>query len=349
MKRDTRRFGKCLLQGIVVCIALLAIVAAAHALPPPRVVFHAIGTDSKGTAWQVRLSVDEPMQVLGAGNFQVKTKEPLDFHAYATIDARDMAWVVDCKGRGVRVKLTDGAAEELRVPVSMQLVGGIAMRDGKLYFGDSGGAGGRTVRRMDAASGETKTLLTLGAEWSVYRMLPGKRRLWIVTWTGLASSRHNIELAALDWAGGDVTLQSRLEMPWADPPWSMFEIVEAEDGAAWVADGHSGRVERLDASGKWQGWALDGRTPSKLVAARFGAACVLEQLQATKGPHFPGAPAEVPTVLRREIAAFQQGSPKFMTCPVKADVNLSADRDGGVRVEGQRRLSLEGGRLQIVP
>jgi hypothetical protein len=138
-------------------------------------------------------------------------------------------------------------------------------------------------------------------------------------------------------------------MRWANPPWSHFEVVEAEDGAAWVATGHSGQVERLDASGKWQGWSLDGRTPSKLVAAHFGAACLLEQLQVTKDPHFPGAPVEGPTVLRREIAAFQPGSSKFMTCPLETDVNLSADRDSGVQFAGRGRLSLDGGRLKIVP
>ncbi|MBL9083105.1 MAG: hypothetical protein JNK76_14920 [Planctomycetales bacterium] len=345
-----QRFGKRPLSWTAAGVLLFTFVAIAQALPPARVRFHTIGADAKGVIWKVRLSVDEPMLVSGARDIPVKTKDPLDlFEIYAIIDLHDTAWIVDGEGRGVRVKLADGVVEEFRVPVTMQLLGGIVVRDGRLYFGDSGGATGQTVRQMDVASGETKTLLTLAAERTLYKLVPGKLRLWIASCSGLASSRHIIELAALDWAGGNVTLQSQREMPWANPSWNSLEVVEAEDGAAWVATGLSGRVERLDASGMWQGWSLDGLRPSKLVAARFGAACLLEQLQMTKGPHFPGAPIEVPTLLGREIAAFQPGSPKFMKCPVETDVNLSADHDGSVRVEGRGRLSLEGGRLQIVP
>ncbi len=35
-------------------------------------------------------------------------------------------------------------------------------------------------------------------------------------------------------------------MPMAAQAWTNFELVEAEDGAAWVADGPSARVERLE-------------------------------------------------------------------------------------------------------
>ena len=350
MREEIQGFGTCFLLRNATGALLVALLATAHALTPPRVMFRAIGTDSKGVVWQVRTAVNEPLVVLGAKKFPVKTREPFDlFEIHAAIDSRDTAWIVDGKGRGVRVKLADGVAEEFRVPVSMQLVGGIAARDGKLYFGDSGGSVGRTVRQMDVVSGETKTLATLGAEWSVHTVVSGKRRLWIAAWTGFAPSRHSIELIALDWAEGNIALRSQRDMPWSNPHWSKFELVEAENGAAWVANGYSGRVERLDASGTWQGWSLDGRTPSKLVAARFGAACLLQQLQPPKGPQFSGGPIQSPTVLRREIAAFQPGSTKFIMCPVETDVSLSADRDGGVRVEGRGRLSLEGGRLHIVP
>lgn len=329
---------------------LLMLIATASALTPPRETVHAVGTDSRGVVWKVRIAVGEPMLVIGAQNFPVKTREPFDlFETHAAIDSRDTAWIVDGKGRGVRVKLADGAAEEFHVPVSRQLVGGIAVADGKLYFGDSDASGERAVRRMDVASSAVETLLTWDVQWSSPSLCPRKRYLWITSSSAPTTSKRVLELIALDWASGKVVRRSQREMPLAAQAWTDFELVEAEDGTAWVADGRSARVERLDASGTWQGWSLNGRTPSNLVAARFGAACVLRELQAPKGPQFPGGPNQSPTVLRREIAAFQPESSTFLTCPVDADVTFSVDRDGGVRVEGRGRLSLEGGRLQIVP
>jgi streptogramin lyase len=326
------------------------LIATASALTPPRETVHAVGTDSKGVVWKVRTAVGEPMLVIGVRNFSVKTQEPFDlFETYAAIDSRDTAWIVDGKGRGVRVKLADGAAEEFRVPVSKQLVGGIAVTDGKLYFGDSDALGGRAVRRIDVASSAMETLLTWNVQWSSPRLWPHKGHLWITNSSGLTSSQRVLELVALDWLSGKVVRRAQREMPLAAQAWTNFELVEAEDGTAWVADGPSVRVERLDASGTWKGWSLDGRTPSNLVTARFGAACLLRRLQPPQGPQFPGGPIQPPTVLRREIAAFQADSGEIMTCPVETDVSLSADRDGDVRVEGRGRLSLEGGRLHIVP
>lgn len=206
-----------------------------------------------------------------------------------------------------------------------------------------------TSRRMEVASGEVKTLLTLEAGWTVHTMLSGQRRVWIAAWNGLAASQQSMELIALDWATGNVALQGRREMPWATPRWSNFEVIEAQDGAVWIANGYTGRVERMDESGAWQGWPLDGRTPSNLVAARFGAACLLQQLQPPSEPQNSGGPIEAPTVLRRELAAFQPGTPTFVTYPVETHVSLLADRAGGVRVEGFGQLALENGRLLIVP
>jgi len=333
-----------------VAAALLIVLAtSASGLTRPREATQPLGTDSDGAGWQVRVAVDEPLVVFGPRRFSVQTKEPLDLDIHTTIDRRNTAWIVDHQGRGVQVQLADGKAQEFRVPVTVQLIGGIAVADGQMYFADRAGRANSAVRRMDVASGETKTLLTLEAGWTVYTMLSGQRRLWIAAWNGLAVSRHAVELIALDWATGNVALQARREMPWATLRWSTFEVVEAQDGAAWVANGYTGRVERLDESGAWQGWPLDGRTPSNLVAARFGAACLLQQLQPPSEPQFSGAPIQAPTVLRRELAAFQPGTPTVVTHPVATHVGLSADRAGGVRVEGIGHLALDGGQLLIVP
>jgi hypothetical protein len=202
---------------------------------------------------------------------------------------------------------------------------------------------------MDIAAGQTKPLLQLEAGWTVYTMHSGRRRLWIAAWNGLTPKQQALELFALDWTTGKLALRSRREMPQAAVPWSLFEVIEAPDGAVWVANGYTGRVERLDESGAWQGWALDGRTPSNLVTARFGAACLLQQLQPAPPAEGPGGPIQHPVVLRRELAAFRPGTPTFSTVPVETDVKLSADRDGGVRAEGRGQLTLESDRLLIVP
>lgn len=343
-----RLFGKYISLRIAVGAVLLGLIVTASALTPPRSVLHTVGTDSKGVVWKARLAVDEPLALFGAGNFTIKTREPLDFQVFAAIDSRDTAWIVDCKGRGIRANLADGAAEEFRVPLSGQLVGGIDVAGGRLYFGASDAAGGSAVRWMDIASGAMETLLKWDVQWSLPGLCRRKAHLWIMNSSGPTSGKRVLDLAALDLASGKIVRRSQREMPLAPQAWTVFELVEAEDGAAWVGDGPSGRVERLDAAGTWQGWSLDDRVLSNLVAARFGAACFLKRLQPPKEPHFPGAPLEQPAVLLREIAAFQPGSNKFMTCPVETDVSLSVDRDGEVWVEGRGRLSLEGGRLQIV-
>ncbi len=103
-------------------------------------------------------------------------------------------------------------------------------------------------------------------------------------------------------------------------------------------------------SGEWQGWPLGGRMPSNLVVAPFGAACLLRRFKPpTDTREFEGMPFERPTVLSREIAAFLPGTGQVLTVPVDADVRLLPDRDGGVRVEGRGRLSIESGQLRIVP
>lgn len=344
-----QRFDKCLSLRIAVGALFLALLADVNALTPQRQALHAVGTDSKGVVWKVGLAVDEPLFVFGSQNFSVKTKEPLDFQVHANIDSHDTASIVDCKGRGVRVNLANGAAEEFRVPVSGQLVGGIAVVDGNLYFGDCDASGGSALRRMDVASGAVETLLKWGVQWSSPGLYPRKSYLWITISTGPTSGKRVLELVALDPASGKTVRRSQREMPLASQAWRSFELVEAEGGAVWVGDGPSARVVRLDASGVWQDWSLDGRVPSSLVVARFGAACFLRQLQPPKEPHFSGAPLEQPAVLWRGIAAFQPGSSKFMTFPVEKDVSLSADRDGVVWVEGRGRLSLDGDRVQIVP
>jgi hypothetical protein len=199
---------------------------------------------------------------------------------------------------------------------------------------------------LDVASGATETLLQWDATWETPKLYPRKRHLWIANNTGPKSGKPRFELVALDWASGKVVQRSQREIPLAAQAGTR-ELIESADGAVWLL--LSARVERLDASGTWQGWALNDRTPSKLVAARFGVVCLLQQFQQPAEPHFSGSPYRGPAVLRREIAAFQPGMTTFMTYPVETDVNLLPDRNGGVQVEGRGRLLLEGGRLRIAP
>lgn len=316
---------------------------------PPRETYHKLGTDSKGATWQLRVALNEPLTVFGTQRFVIPTREPFDlFEIHAVIDASDVAWIVDGKGRGVRVHLSDGKAEEFRVPVSRQLVGGIAVRDGKLFFGENPATGTRSVRQLDLASGAVKTVLTLEGAWSTYRLAAGPRRVWAVNWTGLASPEDTIELVALDWVTGAASTRGRRSMPRAAYVEGTLTVVEAPDGAAWVANGYTQRIERLDGSGRWQGWGLDGRTPSNLMPAPFGAVCVLRRLKPPKDTRtLEGVPFEQPSVLSREIGAFIPDAAQFLVLPVDADVRLIADPDGGVRVEGLGRLSIDAGRLQI--
>ena len=332
----------------VIAVALSAGAMAQQSAP--REARYPLGVDSTGVPWSVVVALNKPLTVFGSRNLQVKTREPLDLELYGVIDSHNAAWIVDQKGRGVRVKLSDGTATEFRVPVSRTLRG-LAVSDDKLYFTDTVGADGLSVQQMDFVSGRRQTIAKLDAKWSLHGLISGKHHLWIALSTGLMPGRHTIELVAVDWATGKVVLRSRREMPLAQTPWTTFEVVESEDGGAWVANGSTSRIERLAISGAWQGWSLGGRTPSNLVAARFGAACLLRRQQAPKdeGYDLPGVPAPGLRVLSREIVAIQEGSRELLTTTIDADATLSADGAGGVRVDGQRRLSLAGGRLQIVP
>ncbi len=354
------RVGAAWVCGLLLCCGLLLTLTASAFGPetvgpqsgaPPRETFHSLGTDSNGAEWQARVSVDEPLNVYGPRAFTVATTERFDlFEIHAAIDERDVAWIADGKGRGVRVTLADGKFEEFRVPVSRQLVGGIAVRQGKLFFGDNPAIGSRTVRQLDLASGTVKPLLTLDGSWWPYALVPGRRVVWAVNWTALAGPQVTLELVALEWLTGATTVRAQRSMPIAAYVEATLRIVEAPDGAAWVANGYTERIERLDGSGAWQGWSLDGRSPSNLVAASFGAACVLQRLKPPKDTRtFEGMPMERPTVLSREIAVFVPGNASPLTLPVDAEVRLAAERDGGVRVEGRGRLSVDGGKLQISP
>lgn len=322
------------------------------ALSPPREIWHDLGTDSAGGSWRALLSHDQPLKVAGPKQYEVKTKEPLDiFEIHPFIDASDTAWIVDGRGRGVKLKLASGAVEEFRVPIAGQLLGGIVVANGAIYFGEGGGPEGRSVRRWGLASARTETLVPLTGDRSIERVFSGRKHIWLLALERTAKPRHGAELIALDPASGQVLRRSRRELATAESRQWKVEVLESADGAVWLANGYSGRVERFDGEKAWESWELAGRQPSNLVPARFGAACLLERTKVDERPElrFMGPPPV--TLLQREIAVFQPGKTRFLTLnrPVDQSSQLSRDVSGEVLVDGQAKLILEGGELRIVP
>ena len=99
--------------------------------------------------------------------------------------------------------------------------------------------------------------------------------------------------------------RSKRESAWAERRWSFFQVVESDDGAVWIAEGSSGRVERLDAAGAWQSWALGPFAPADLVPAPFGAVCGLEELEMPDRDAPPGAPLVRAVAKLHQAAAIQ--------------------------------------------
>lgn len=333
--------------GLVIWAALLGLASLALAIPPPQEVTRTLGTDSTGAAWQVHASRERPIVLSGPRRLEVQPKEPLDYLEFHTfLDRSNEGWIVDGRGRGVRVNLTDGTSRSFRVPVSQQLIGGIAAADGKLYFGENGAAGNRSVRSMEMASGAVRQVASLDQGWTPLALHLGKQRLWIAAWTGFVG-RHELELIGWDWRQGTIAVRSRTALPWAEPRMNGLELVEADDGAAWFADGYAACVGRLDAGGAWQNWNLGGRTPSNLVWGRDGTACLLRRHEPPRDDLPPGlqSPAELKAT---QIALFQPGRNEPLVLPATT-TTLRPSRDGGVLVGSQGRLAIEGGELRIVP
>lgn len=336
------------------CAALLWLGGPAQtsALTPPRDATCELGTDSAGVRWRAFLSLDHPPVVEGARRFEIKIKEPLEgLEVFSVIDASDTAWIVDRRGRGVKLKLADGAVEAFQVPNVRQLQGGIASANGALFFGEGGGADGSSIRRWDLKATGTQSLVPLRGSWSILQLVSGRKQVWALLSEGLGEPKLGFELIALDPAGRQVLQRQRREAAWAKERWNV-EAVEGTDGAFWMANGYAGRVERFEGVKGWETWELGGRQPSNLVPGSLGAACLLDEVEIRENPElqFMGGGRRV-NVLRREIAVFQPGKSGMLKLsrPLDQPSRLSRGPGGVVQVEGQGNLALEGGELRLVP
>lgn len=330
-----------------------ALAASSLALPPPLEVTREVGYDSAGVLWSVRATADGQISFSGAREFSLRPGARLDHLALHTaLDAEDTAWVVDARGHGVRVKLASGASTEVTVPVSAQLVAGIAAEGGALSFGDHDARGTSALARLDISTGKVARLHAFTAPEGLLTFSLGRRHVWVVGWDGLTPARHGLALAGVDKASGKVARSGRRQTAWSPVRWGGLSLAEDEGENVWIADTYSSRVARLDPSGVWRSWRLAPRTPSDITTLGTRAVLLLTRHEQVADAALLPPGMERHRVAERALAVIDPEASRPTTLPLPprwAYARLRRDRNGVLWLAPGMRVLLEQGRPRLAP